>query len=74
MGSRAARAIGSHHRKSSDGMPNPLAEVVYLAEAVDHAQRRNEKFDLRVALFDGKVKADHDAVRAVLERMELRLR
>lgn len=74
MGPRAARAIGAHHRKSGDGMPNPLAEVVYLAEAIDHAMRRNEKFDMRPVLFDGKIKIDHDRLLAVLERMDVAVR
>jgi HD-like signal output (HDOD) protein len=74
MGSPAARAIGSHHRTSGDGMPNPLAEVVYLAEALDHAMRRQERFDLRTVLFDGKVTVDQDRLRALLERLEVAVR
>lgn len=74
MGPRASRAIGLHHRKSSDGMPNPLAEVVYLAEAIDHAMHRKYKFDMRGVLFDGKVKIDQERLLAVLERMDLAVR
>jgi putative nucleotidyltransferase with HDIG domain len=71
MGPRSARAIGSHHRRSSDGMPNPLSEVVYLAEAVDLAMHRKYRFDMKVVLFDGKVKVDHDRFRELLERLDV---
>ncbi len=74
MGPRASRAIGSHHRRSSDGRPNPLAEVVFLAEALDHAMRRNERFDLRGVLFDGKLKVDQERLRPLLERMAITVR
>jgi putative nucleotidyltransferase with HDIG domain len=74
MGPRAARAIGSHHRKSGDGMPNPLAEVVYLAEAIDHAMHRNYKFDMRGVLFDGKVKIDQERLATLLDRMDVTVR
>lgn len=74
MGPRAARAIGAHHRRSGDGMPNPLAEVVYVAEALDHAMTRNYRFDTRSVLFDGKVKMDHDRLAAVLERLDVTFR
>jgi HD-like signal output (HDOD) protein len=69
MGDRSARAIGFHHRHSSDGMPNTLAEVVFVAEAVDHAIRRNARLDLKVMLFDGKVRVDQERLAPLIDGM-----
>lgn len=73
MGEAASRAIGEHHRRSSDGRPNVLGEVVYVAEAADHAHRRGKPLDLRVVWFDGRINADLDRVVAVLRNLDIPL-
>lgn len=58
MGARSARAIGAHHRRTSDGEPNALAEVVCVAELSDHAARRNVPLDLQRIWFDAHITVD----------------
>lgn len=58
MGPRSARAIGAHHCRTSDGEPNPLAEVVFVAELSDHAARRNVPLDLQRVWFDAHITVD----------------
>lgn len=46
IGARGARAIGTHHRMGeSRSNPDAIAEAVFVAERIDHAQRRGEAFD-----------------------------
>ena len=58
MGERSARAIGAHHRRTNDGEPNPLAEVVFVAELSDHAARRGIPLDLQRVWFDAHITVD----------------
>jgi HD-like signal output (HDOD) protein len=46
MGPQAALAIGNHHRAKVEQSVNPLAEVIYTAEHVDHTTRRGAALDL----------------------------
>lgn len=71
MGDAAARAIGEHHRRASDGRPNPLGEVVYVAEAADHAVRRGKPLDLRLVWFEGRITADLNKVVNVLRSFDV---
>lgn len=68
-------ALGARHWLASSPQQrwhaNPLSEVVYLAEAVDLAMHRKYRFDMKVVLFDGKVKVDHDRFRELLERLDV---
>jgi hypothetical protein len=36
MAERPARAVGSHHRRTNDLRKDALAEVLFLADTVDH--------------------------------------
>ena len=55
MGPRAALAIGEHHRNGPASPPNPLAEVVFTAERIDHASRRGDVLDLDVVFSAGRL-------------------
>lgn len=46
IGARGAKAIGTHHRiGESRSSPDAIAEAVFIAEHIDHAQRRGERLD-----------------------------
>lgn len=62
MGERPARAIGSHHRRTNDLRADPLAEVIFLAESVDHSVRRGKPVEMRHVWFDGRLTASDTAV------------
>lgn len=66
MGDRPARAIGSHHRRTNDLRADPLAEVIFLAESVDHAMRRRKPVELRQVWFEGRLTASDTAVADIL--------
>lgn len=71
MGEAASRGIGEHHRRSSDGRPNPLGEVVYVAETADHCVRRGKPLDLRLVWFEGRITADLNKVVNVLRTFDV---
>jgi HD-like signal output (HDOD) protein len=71
MGERSARAIGFHHCRTSDGEPNTLAEITYVAELADHAVRRGMAVDLQRVWFDGKITADLPRLMKVLDAWEI---
>ncbi|MBY0488902.1 MAG: HDOD domain-containing protein [Gemmatimonadaceae bacterium] len=71
MGERSARAIGFHHCRTSDGEPNTLAEITYVAELADHAVRRGMAVDLHRVWFDGKITADLQRLMKVLDAWEI---
>lgn len=66
MGDRPARAIGSHHRRTNDLRTDPLAEVIFLAESVDHTMRRGKPVELRQVWFEGRLTASDTAVADIL--------
>lgn len=66
MGDRPARAIGSHHRRTNDLRADPLAEVIFLAESVDHTMRRGKPVELRHVWFEGRLTASDTAVADIL--------
>lgn len=71
MGERSARGIGFHHCRASDGEPNVLAEITYVAELADHAMRRGMAVDLHRVWFDGKITADLPRLMKVLDAWEI---
>ncbi len=52
MGAEAAGAIATHHRAPPPAMRDPMGEVIYLAERVDHAATRGDVLDLDVLWAD----------------------
>lgn len=74
MGERSARAIGFHHCRASDGQPNELAEVVFVAELADHAMRRDQPIDLHRVWFGGHISADLPRLVKVLRGWEIPIR
>jgi putative nucleotidyltransferase with HDIG domain len=73
MGERSARAIGAHHRRTGDTRPNPLAEVVFVAELVDHRSRREQPVELRRVWFDGRITASDTRVAEILSSRAIAL-
>ena len=71
MGERSARAIGTHHRRTGDKRPNPLAEVVFVAEVVDHMARDRKTVELRRVWFDGRITASDTRVAEILRSREI---
>jgi HD-like signal output (HDOD) protein len=69
MGPRAATAIGTHHRQTRDPLRVPLAEVVYLAEQADHAERRNVPLDLDAAWTAGHLTGSPARAAAALQTL-----
>ncbi|MBL0173061.1 MAG: HDOD domain-containing protein [Gemmatimonadaceae bacterium] len=45
LGSAAADAIGSHHRRERPSARHPLAETLFVAERAEHARRCRTAFD-----------------------------
>lgn len=70
-GERAARAIGFHHCRTSDGESNVLAEITYVAELADHAARKGTAVDMHRVWFDGKITADLQRLLKVLDAWEI---
>ena len=65
LGADAARAVGDHHRRR--GAPDPLAEVIYLAERVELAQRRGHPVDIEQVWRDGALTGDITQARHLLD-------
>lgn len=68
MGERAAAAIGSHHRASVRG-PDALAETVFAAERVDHAQRQGVAVEMKVIFQHGQLTGSVERVEQLLAIM-----
>lgn len=74
MGDRPARAIGTHHRRTHDLKPDSLAEVLFLAETVDHTVRRGKPVELHRVWFDGRLTASDTAVAEILTNYGVAIR
>lgn len=75
MGDRPARAIGAHHRRTHDLRPDPLAEVLFLAQTVDHTVRRGKPVELHRVWFDGRLATASDtAVAGILTNYGVAIR
>lgn len=68
LGAAAADAIGRHHRKERPSSEHPLAEVLFLAERVDHACRKETAFDVEGIWALGELHGDITSCRALLAR------
>jgi len=67
LGDDAARAIASHHRDPAPAGPDPLTEVIWLAERTDLAARRGGPIDLAAFWPTPGLGADPDAIQEVLD-------
>ena len=71
MGERSALAIGTHHRRTGDKRPNPLAELVFVAEVVDHIARDRKTVELSRVWFDGRITVSDTRVADILRSREI---
>ncbi len=69
MGDRAATAIGTHHRVAAARGRHPLAEAIFFAERADHAERRQEPFDVDLAWTEGKLTGSVNRAVAALQSL-----
>ncbi len=68
LGSDAADAIGTHHRRDRPSVRHPLAETIFLADHAAQAAARSEVLDF-FGLWDlGELEGDQVHCRGVLER------
>lgn len=67
MGSRAAAAIGEHHRYRPDVEENMLAEVIFTSERADHANRRGEPIDIDAVFQSGRLSGSRMRASQALE-------
>lgn len=68
LGPRAASAIADHHRRARQAARDPLAEVLFLAEAVDHAMRTNATVNLDQLWADGTLSGSPARAASALQR------
>lgn len=66
MGTRAAAAIGDHHRSRETVEQNALAEAIFIAEHVDHARRRGGELDMTLAFETGRLSGSVERVSILL--------
>ena len=64
MGADAAAAIATHHRDTPNVVPSRLAEVIHVAEILDHATMRSRPFDWEAVWNAGRITADLAQVQA----------
>jgi HD-like signal output (HDOD) protein len=69
LGAEAADAIGTHHRRDRPLVNHTLAEVVFLAEQLQYAERSGEPFDWDAAWALGRLQADRDDCRGLLQAL-----
>jgi HD-like signal output (HDOD) protein len=69
MGARAAAAIGTHHRTAATAGRDALAEAIFLAERADHADRRNEPFDLDALWLSGRLTGSPARAASALQQL-----
>lgn len=67
VGADAARAVGAHHR-AAPAAPDALAEVLYLAERVDHLVTAGAPVDLEALWAAGALGGARDAAAGALAR------
>ena len=65
---RSARAITTHHRDPVPGYPDPLSEVLHLAEKLDLAAVNARPLDLEAAWETGELTGDLAMVRSLLDQ------
>jgi HD-like signal output (HDOD) protein len=69
LGEEAARAISTHHREPLPDPPDPLAEVIWLAERIDLVTQKALPIDLGVLWVQGSLQGDRaDAEARLLDR------
>lgn len=71
MGERSSRAIGTHHRRTGETRPNPLAEVLFVAETVEHIARKRKPVEMRRVWFDGRITASDTRVAEILKARDI---
>jgi hypothetical protein len=69
MGDRAASAIGSHHRRRGNALPDVLAEVVFLAERIDLATYRTLPVDMDALWAQGRLTGLPERATVALQRL-----
>ena len=67
MGPRAGIAIGDHHRKDVDADPNEFSEIIFVAERVDHARRKDDVLDVNDVWEQGRLSGNKDRAAAIIE-------
>lgn len=68
LGAAAADTIGSHHRRERPSCIHPLAETLFVAERVEHAIRRGQRFDFEGVWKLGELNGDMLMLRGILGR------
>ncbi|MBC8089631.1 MAG: HDOD domain-containing protein [Phycisphaerae bacterium] len=68
LGASAADTIGSHHRRERPATIHPLAESLFVAERVEHAVRKGQRFDFAGVWGLGLLNGDITALRGCLGR------
>lgn len=68
LGPAAADSIGSHHRRERPALTHPIAETLFVAERVEHAVRRGERFDFPGVWNLGQLNGDVTTLRGYLGR------
>lgn len=68
LGSVAARAVATHHRRPSPDRRDPLSEVAFLAERIDLAGLRGTPLDLSVVWDDGALTGAAARVQSLLAK------
>jgi len=68
LGASAADTIGSHHRRERPAMMHPLAESLFVAERVEHAVRKGQRFDFEGVWSLGQLNGDFTMLRGILGR------
>ena len=70
LGPEAADAIGTHHRRDRPLVNHSLAEVVFLAEQLQYAERSGQPLDWDAAWALGRLQADRDDCRGLLQALK----
>lgn len=58
LGHEAANAVGNHQRTPPPDQPDPLGEMLYVADLVEHTFRRHGSIDFRQMMRDGELTVD----------------
>lgn len=66
FGDDAARAIARHHRDPVPATPDPMTDVLWLAERIDITQTRKEPIDIQALWASGALAGDPAAAARVL--------
>jgi HD-like signal output (HDOD) protein len=67
LGDPAARAIASHHRTHPPSQPDPLSEVIFLAERIDLAEQHGKPLDFERMWQEGALTGDRERVTALFD-------